>query len=175
MNVTIAIISVLVVLVLVIFLLPRREQYIPREYVGLASIPSFISSTSRRKDGYPDMSTVDKITASLHEGFSPDQNYLPPFQVKNSTYWPSYYYSFPYENDTYAWPPGMFSRMYNWYPGFSTGSGLTFYKRPTGKDGPKPRNAWLNKTESGENQYNFISNRGEFYFDESDYQNLHYP
>jgi hypothetical protein len=108
----------------------------------------------------------------IGETYSVDtNNVLPPFQVENSTYWPSYYYAFPYDKSTYAWPPGMFSRSYNWYPGFSSGSGESYYKRPTDGNSPRPRNAWIrNELQNSGKPYYFVSNRGEYQFNQDNYR-----
>lgn len=139
----------------------QTETYLPRGYVSMSAMPSFIS---------PQNPPIRK--PSLKEGYAtPSQGYVPPFQVKNRTYWPKYYYSFPYNEDTYAWPPGLFSRSYYWYPGFSSGTGLSFSKRPSRKTLPRPRNAWL-RNDGSNNPHYFVSNRGEYQFDESNYAGI---
>lgn len=119
---------------------------------------------------------IEHFTTDPHIGESydaPSDNVLPPFQVENSTYWPQYYYAFPYDKSTYAWPPGMFSRSYNWYPGFSSGSGESYYKRPSkrNENAPRPRNAWIrNSTSDNGNPRFFVSNRGEYQFNQDNYR-----
>lgn len=112
------------------------------------------------------------VNPTLGESYDLDtNNVLPPFQVENSTYWPQYYYAFPYDKSTYAWPPGMFSRAYNWYPGFSSGSGESYYKRPGKGNAPRPRNAWIrNSTSDDGNPRYFVSNRGEYQFNQNNYR-----
>ena len=50
--------------------------------------------------------------------------------VVNTNYWPHRFYSLPYHKK-YAgsWPPGMYSRLHYWMPGFYT-SGWSYYLRP---------------------------------------------
>jgi hypothetical protein len=64
----------------------------------------------------------------------------------NIRYWPWYYYSIPYEyRDSGAWPPGMYTRMNNWYPGYSTGTGWNFQMRPGVHNKAWPRDRWVKK------------------------------
>jgi hypothetical protein len=74
----------------------------------------------------------------------------------NQRYWPNYYYSFPY---TYAsggsWPPGMYSRLYNYTPGFNT-SNWSYYLRPGMYYKRWGNNSnWLRKEGGG---YYFVNN-----------------
>jgi hypothetical protein len=79
-------------------------------------------------------------------------------------YWPYYYYSAPYQYKSGgAWPPNMQSRLYNWEPGFSTGSGWSYWLRPGVTYDNWPRNRWvkqngayyfINNGKSRENDYN---------------------
>lgn len=137
----------------------------PQAFVGVGAEGTF---------GAPNtLADVEPFTVVQHEGETydtPTDNVLPPFQAENSTYWPSYYYAFPYDKSTYAWPPGMFSRMYNWYPGFSSGSGESYYKRPTNGKEPRPRNAWIRNTPENGKPYYFVSNRGEYQFNQDNYR-----
>ena len=74
----------------------------------------------------------------------------------NTRYWPYYYYSFPYNNKTSgAWPPGMYSRLYYWSPGFYTGTGWTHYMRPGMRQKYWPRNVWMRNN----NSYYFVENK----------------
>lgn len=69
----------------------------------------------------------------------------------NTRYWPYYHYTFPYQHtEGGAWPPNMFSRMYNWQPGYAT-SGWSYWMRPGMSYSRWPRNRW-------------IRNNGSFYF-----------
>lgn len=79
-------------------------------------------------------------------------------------YWPYYFYSAPYQYKSGgAWPPNMQSRLYNWEPGFSTGSGWSYWLRPGITYDNWPRNRWvkqngayyfINNGKSRENDYN---------------------
>jgi len=41
------------------------------------------------------------------------------FNEDNKSYWPQFYYSAPYNYKFGgAWPPGMYSKLYYWSPGF---------------------------------------------------------
>lgn len=72
----------------------------------------------------------------------------------NTHYWPYYYYSYPY--NVYggaAWPPGLYSKLYYWYPGFNT-SGWSFWVRP-GIDVKRwPRSRWVRN----QGNYYYINN-----------------
>lgn len=73
----------------------------------------------------------------------PNKEHMSFFDPINTRYWPYYYYTFPYRNlNSGTWPPNMFSRMYNWYPGFST-SGWSFWLRPGMYYGRWPRSRWV--------------------------------
>jgi hypothetical protein len=74
----------------------------------------------------------------------------------NTNYWPQYYYSYPYQYKYGgAWPPGMFSRLYEWSPGFYV-SGWRYGLRPGLKFGRWNRNRWVRHN----NSYYFINNTG---------------
>lgn len=168
-----------------------RESYDSRQYKSMSGLNSFnwgFDKNFQRVDNTQDPFEIESLERDLEKvsalsntekpplreqftGGVPTPEGLPPFQVKNSTYWPSYYYAYPYNENTYAWPPGMFSRLYNWYPGFSSGTGLTYYKRDSSKDSPRPRDAWIRKTQSNNPNY-FVSNRGEYQFNESNYRGI---
>lgn len=131
--------------------------------------------------GYSRLSSVEGFKLPPHINNLPNysgisgQGSLPPFQVKNSTFWPSYYYAYPYDESTYAWPTGLFSRSYNIYPGFSTGTGLSMIDRPLPDGGSNngrkmPRDAWIRNTQSNGTQRYYVSNRGEYQFNESNYK-----
>lgn len=92
------------------------------------------------------------------------------FHSENTRYWPYYYYSFPY-NYKYggAWPPGMYSRLYYWAPGYYTGSGLSYHMRPGMGYKYWPRNRWIRHTKGGNQTYYYITNRDEYTHSESNY------
>lgn len=95
------------------------------------------------------------------------------FHAENTRYWPQYYYSFPY-NYKYggAWPPGMYSRLNYWSPGFYTGSGYSYYLRPGIGFKYWPRNRWIRQTQSGKNTYYYLSNRDSYTHDQNNYAEL---
>jgi len=71
---------------------------------------------------------------------------------------PYYHYTRPYRyEDGGAWPPNMFTRMLNWYPGFSTGTGWSYWMRPGMSYSKWPRNRWVNTNGA----YYRIDNGGE--------------
>lgn len=92
------------------------------------------------------------------------------FHAENTRYWPYYYYSFPY-NYKYggAWPPGMYSRLYYWSPGFYTGSGWSYYMRPGMGYKNWPRNRWVRHTQAGKNTYYYLTNRGDYTHNAANY------
>jgi len=97
------------------------------------------------------------------------------FHAENTRYWPQYYYSFPY-NYKYggAWPPGMYSRLYFWSPGYSSGSGWSYYLRPGIGYKYYPRNRWIRNTTNGTggNTYYYLTNRDDYTHNESNYSEL---
>jgi hypothetical protein len=75
-------------------------------------------------------------------------------QPVDTRYWPYYYYSYPYRyQEGGAWPPGMFTRMKNWSPGFET-SGWSYWMRPGMSYDKWPRNRWVKNNDS----YYYINN-----------------
>lgn len=95
------------------------------------------------------------------------------FPEANTKYWPKYYYSFPY---TYknggAWPPGMYSRLYFWSPGFYSGSGWQYYLRPGISYKYWPRNRWIRNTKNGKNSYYYVTNRDDYTHNAANYKDL---
>jgi len=96
------------------------------------------------------------------------KEHLSFFHPVNTRYWPYYYYSFPY-NYKYggAWPPGMYSRLYFWSPGYYTGSGWTYYMRPGMGYKYWQRNVWIRNNGS----YYNVTNRDDYKHDAADYAN----
>jgi hypothetical protein len=92
------------------------------------------------------------------------------FHTENTRYWPYYYYSFPY-NYKYggAWPPGMYSRLYYWAPGYYTGTGWSYYMRPGMDYKFWPRNRWIRHTKGGNQTYYYVTNRDEYTHNEGNY------
>ena len=83
---------------------------------------------------------------TLREGYDPI----------NQRYWPYFYYSFPYNyKQGGAWPPGLFSKLYNWSPSFYTGSTWSYSMRPGMYYTHWPRSRWVR----GNGDYYFINNR----------------
>lgn len=79
------------------------------------------------------------------------------FPENNMTYWPQYYYSFPYNHKNGGiWPPGMYNRLNYWSPGFYTGSGLSWENRPGMGEKYWPRNRWIRKPDAS-NYYNITN------------------
>lgn len=75
----------------------------------------------------------------------------------NTRYWPYYHYTFPYQyTEGGAWPPNMYSRLYNWQPGYDT-AGWSYWMRPGMSYVRWPRNRWVHNNSS----YYFINNGGE--------------
>lgn len=69
----------------------------------------------------------------------------------DTRYWPYYHYTFPYQHtEGGAWPPNMYTRLYNWQPGYET-SGWSYWMRPGISYARWPRNRW-------------VRNNGSFYF-----------
>jgi hypothetical protein len=69
----------------------------------------------------------------------------------NTRDWPYYHYTFPYQyTEGGAWPPNMYSRLYNWQPGYDT-AGWSYWMRPGMSYARWPRNRW-------------VRNNGSFYY-----------
>lgn len=106
----------------------------------------------------------DSNTNQSRENFS----YFHPI---NSRYFPYMYYSFPY-NYKYggAWPPGLFSRLYFWTPGYYIGTGWSYYMRPGMGYSKWPRNRWIRNTQNGKDAYYYVSNRDDYIHDAANYE-----
>lgn len=79
-------------------------------------------------------------------------------------------YNFKYGG---AWPPGMYSRMYYWSPGFYNGSGLSLAFRPGMEPKNFPRNRWIFKANMGDSvPYYHVSNRDDYRHDIANYSEL---
>lgn len=91
-------------------------------------------------------------------GTNPNIENLSFYHPVNTDYWPYYYYTKPYQyEDGGAWPPNMQSRLYNWQPGFASGSGWSYWLRPGISYNRWPRNRWVKQN----NKYYFINNGDE--------------
>jgi hypothetical protein len=76
----------------------------------------------------------------------------------NTEYWPYYYYTNPYKSkEQGGWPPNMQSRLYNWQPGFASGTGWSYWLRPGISYDRWPRNRWVKQND----KYYFINNGDE--------------
>lgn len=83
----------------------------------------------------------------IKEPVGPDgkpQEDLSFYHPVNTEYWPNYYYTTPYQyRQGGAWPPNMQSRLYNWQPGFGSGTGWSYWLRPGITYDRWPRNRWV--------------------------------
>lgn len=103
------------------------------------------------------------FTRNKAERFSNSSRFLP---TVNSRYWPTYYYSFPYQYAySGAFPEDMYTRMRYWSPGFYTGTGWKYQLRPGMGFKYWPRNRWVRKTRVGNNDRYYISQRGDYTHD----------
>lgn len=95
------------------------------------------------------------------------------FPENNMTYWPQYYYSFPYNyKNGGVWPPGMYNRLNYWSPGYYTGSGLVWENRPGMGEKWWPRNRWImHSTSNSPNNYYNITNNDHWTHDAASYTN----
>jgi hypothetical protein len=74
---------------------------------------------------------------------TPNVEHMTFSQPLNTSNWPYYNYSQPYQYKTGgAWPPNMFSRLYNWQPGYNT-AGWSFWLRPGMTYDKWQRNRWV--------------------------------
>jgi len=90
------------------------------------------------------------------------------FPDVNTRLWKRYYYTFPYNYKTQgAWPPGMFSRLRYWSPGYYTGSGWQFELRPGIEQKYWQRNRWIRSN----GDYYLIRNGEDYVHDAADYSN----
>jgi hypothetical protein len=88
-------------------------------------------------------------------GLDPNIEGLSFYNHSNTDYWPSYYYSKPEHGG--AWPPNMQNRLYNWQPGFASGTGWSYWLRPGITYNRWPRNRWVKQN----NKFYFINNGDE--------------
>lgn len=86
------------------------------------------------------------------------------FRTENTRYWPQWYYSQPYnpESGGGAWPPGMYTRLRFWSPGFYTGTGWSYYLRPGMGYKFWPRNRWIRNVTNGKNSYYYLGQGDEY-------------
>lgn len=115
----------------------------------------------------------DILMAKVPDDLSPQRENMKYVPTQNTRYWPQYYYSFPY-NYKYggAWPPGMYSRLNYWSPGFYTGTGWSYYMRPGMGYKRWPRNRWIRNTTAGKSTYYYLNNRDDTSHHAASYANL---
>jgi len=121
------------------------------------------------------------LLCSGKEGYKPGMPVDVPIKSDISVFpeidtnlWPYYYYSFPYNNKYGgAWPPGMYSRLYYWSPGFYTGSGQSISMRPGIGYKYWPSDRWIRNTRFGDkgNYYN-VTNNDDGIHDAANYDGL---
>lgn len=117
---------------------------------------------------------LEEISDDIFMAKLPDEkeelSYWPGF---NRRYWPRYYYSWP-NNYRYggAWPPGLYSRLRFWSPGYYTGSGWNYYLRPGLRYRYWPRNRWVRHTKGGKHSYYYVSNKGDYKHGAANYSGL---
>lgn len=86
-----------------------------------------------------------------------------PLDNRHMPYYNQYY---PYQYlEGGAWPPNMFSRFYEWQPGFDATTGWSQWMRPGMSYNKWPRNRWLRHTD----KKFYINNEGDDGDRESDY------
>jgi hypothetical protein len=76
----------------------------------------------------------------IHTGTSKEHlTFAKPLTAK---YWNDHYYSDPLVGDQSNWYPGLFSRAYNWEPGYRP-AGWSFSLRPGIRFAKSQRNRWI--------------------------------
>lgn len=108
-----------------------------------------------------DVSDIDvnlpMLSCKLHNGIDHIELFRPPsdWQPDKTRYWMYNYYANEGDPTTTRLPPGLFSRMYYWYPGFNE-NGYSFHLRPGISEVKKwPRNRWVRHNDN----YYYISNQ----------------
>lgn len=168
--------SILFLLVLYFILKKNKNPYTKNdENIGQRALKELEESLKNGKE-IPKVSDdelytlLNDVYLVKHPNMIERLSYLPE---ANTRYWPKYYYSFPY---TYkyggAWPPGMYSRLYFWSPGFYSGSGWQYYLRPGISYKYWPRNRWIRHTKNGKNSYYYVTNRDDYTHNAANYKNL---
>jgi len=101
----------------------------------------------------------------------PSKENFDSYYAQNVRLWPQNVYSLPF-NPEYGegWPANMYSRSYYWSPSFYTGSGLTYYYRPTSYFDPYKitRNRWIRNN----GKYFNVSNRLDYINDAANYREV---
>ena len=93
---------------------------------------------------------LDDTTTREHMTFSH------PLDTRQMPYFFNFHPFHYEENGGASYPPAMFSRFYNWYPGFDT-SGWSTTMRPGMSYKKWPRNRWLRNND----EYYYINNGKE--------------
>jgi len=163
------------IIALVIWWCVRREkdQFSPKDHTNGKEAVRELFTMLDKGDEPPEVSDKElaKLADEIFLVVTPSKNskeHLSYFHPVNTRYWPYQYYSFPY-NYKYggAWPPGMYSRLYFWSPGFYSGTGWMYYMRPGMGYKYWQRNIWLKNNGS----YYNVTNRGDYVHDAADYAN----
>lgn len=103
-----------------------------------------LQKNQRRDAEYFSVDGIDLPSNEVRTG-TPSTGTLKTFDPVNTRYWPYYHYTFPYQHtEGGAWPPGMYSRFYNWQPGYDT-AGWSYWMRPGMSYNRWPRNRWIQK------------------------------
>jgi len=151
----------------------KKKHFTPEDEVHGTKAVKELFTMLKKGDEPPEISDkeLSNISDDIFMVVTPSKNAkenLSFFHPVNTRYWPYYYYSFPY-NYKYggAWPPGMYSRLYFWSPGFYTGSGWTYYMRPGMGYKYWQRNVWIRNNGS----YYNVTNRDDYIHDAADYSN----
>lgn len=162
----ICVVIILVVLVLVLFIATRKERLnleVLQDYPPVQSITDGAGRYATLKEKYEDDMNADhhmpiegyvhiakerdfdkQTDADKEYSLTHDVNFTPI----NTRLWPYDYYSFPYKDKSAGpWPPGMYTRLDKWYPGFET-SGWSFYFRPGSGYKNWRRSTWVRHSPS---------------------------
>ena len=176
---TLKIVLLVLVVILIIYLLSRNSKNEPftsdDNEVGKKALLEleYILKTGQLPLEVSD-EELEKLADSVYMVRTPEtKEGMSYFPEENTRYWPQYYYSFPY-NYKYggAWPPGLYSRLYYWSPGYYTGTGWRYYMRPGIGYKYWPRNVWVRNTRGGKDSYYYLSNGGDYIHNAADYSYL---
>lgn len=108
---------------------------------------------------------LEKIADDILIAKIPTNDSVEEYSSFSSRFWPYHYYSYPYhKNLGGTWPPGLYSRLYHWSPGFYSGSGWSYYLRPGMANWKWPRNRWVRHNRVGGDNYYYVSNRDDYRF-----------
>jgi len=165
------------IILFIIFRNKKSEKFSPKDRKAGLLIVKKLQDMLERGEQIPNVSQSQLRTLQddIYLAVCPDvgiKENLKFFSAENTRYWPYNYYSFPY-NYKYggAWPPGMFSRLRFWSPGYYSGSGLRYAMRPGIGHKYWPRNRWIRHTSGKKNNYYYVTNRGNYIHDAGNYAN----